>query len=210
MSARQTVTRVARSIRKAGEEFGGYFADVEDADTFEAELTYMLVNQLGAFNSPVWFNCGLAQEYGIHGRAVGSWQWNKTTNQIEEAADSYSRPQLSACFIQSVGDDLMDMADLVKREMRIFKFGSGTGTNFSKIRAEGEKLSSGGTSISVRRGRSSDQGRGRQRSIAAPRARSSRAARRAARPRWSASTWTIPTSSGSSTGRCAKSTRRRS
>src|SRR5436190_16075698 len=94
VSARQTVTRVARSIRKAGEEFGGYFADVEDADTFEAELTYMLVNQLGAFNSPVWFNCGLAQEYGIHGRAVGSWQWNKTTNQIEEAADSYSRPQL--------------------------------------------------------------------------------------------------------------------
>jgi ribonucleoside-diphosphate reductase alpha chain len=146
VSARQTVTRVARSIRKAGEEFGGYFSDVEDADTFEAELTYMLINQLGAFNSPVWFNCGLAQEYGIKGRAVGSWQWNKLTNAIEDAADSYTRPQLSACFIQSVGDDLMDMADLVKREMRIFKFGSGTGTNFSKIRAEGEKLSSGGTS----------------------------------------------------------------
>jgi ribonucleoside-diphosphate reductase alpha chain len=145
-SARQTVTRIARSIRKAGENLGGYFADVEDADAFEAELTHMLINQLGAFNSPVWFNCGLAQEYGITGKPVGNWQWNKTSDRIEETTDSYTRPQLSACFIQSVGDDLMDMADLVKREMRIFKFGSGTGTNFSKIRGEGEKLSSGGTS----------------------------------------------------------------
>ena len=146
VSARQTVTRIARSIRRAGEDFGGYFADVEDADTFESELTHMLINQIGAFNSPVWFNCGLAQEYGITGKPVGNWQWNKLTNQIEETVDSYTRPQLSACFIQSVSDDLMDMADLVKREMRIFKFGSGTGTNFSRIRAEGEKLSSGGTS----------------------------------------------------------------
>ncbi len=146
VSAKQTVTRIARSIRRAGEDFGGYFADVEDADTFEAELTHMLINQIGAFNSPVWFNCGLAQEYGITGPAVGNWQWNKLTDKVEETVDSYTRPQLSACFIQSVCDDLMDMADLVKREMRIFKFGSGTGTNFSKIRAEGEKLSSGGTS----------------------------------------------------------------
>jgi ribonucleoside-diphosphate reductase alpha chain len=146
VSARQTVTRIARSIRKAGQDFGGYFSDVEDADTFEAELTHMLINQIGAFNSPVWFNCGLAQEYDIRGPAVGNWQWNKLTDKVEETIDSYSRPQLSACFIQSVSDDLMDMADLVKREMRIFKFGSGTGTNFSKIRAEGEKLSSGGTS----------------------------------------------------------------
>jgi len=146
VSAKQTVTRIARSLRRAGEDFGGYFADVEDADTFEAELTHMLINQIGAFNSPVWFNCGLAQEYGIKGPAVGNWQWNKLTDKVEETVDSYSRPQLSACFIQSVSDDLMDMADLVKREMRIFKFGSGTGTNFSKIRAEGEKLSSGGTS----------------------------------------------------------------
>jgi ribonucleoside-diphosphate reductase alpha chain len=146
VSAKQTVIRIARTLRKAGEDFGGYFADVEDADTFEAELTHMLISQIGAFNSPVWFNCGLAQEYGIKGPAVGNWQWNKLSGQVEETVDSYSRPQLSACFIQSVSDDLMDMADLVKREMRIFKFGSGTGTNFSKIRAEGEKLSSGGTS----------------------------------------------------------------
>ncbi len=146
VSARQTVTRIARSLRKAGEELGGYFADQDAADAFEAELTHMLVTQVGAFNSPVWFNCGLAQEYGITGKPVGNWDWNRQTNQVQESADSYSRPQLSACFIQSVSDDLMDMADLVKREMRIFKFGSGTGTNFSRIRSEGEKLSSGGTS----------------------------------------------------------------
>jgi ribonucleoside-diphosphate reductase alpha chain len=146
ISARQVVNRLARSIRRAGVEFGGYFASEEDADTFEAELTYMLVTQIGAFNSPVWFNCGLAQEYGILGRPVGNWAWNPATGKVEEAADAYTRPQLSACFIQSVADDLMDIADLVKREMRIFKFGSGTGTNFSRIRAEGEKLSSGGTS----------------------------------------------------------------
>ncbi len=146
VSARQTVTRVARTLRRAGEQMAGLFADAADADTFEAELTYMLVAQIGAFNSPVWFNCGLAQEYGITGRAVGNWAWNPAASRTEEAADAYSRPQLAACFIQSVSDDLMDMADLVKREMRIFKFGSGTGTNFSRIRAEGEKLSSGGTS----------------------------------------------------------------
>jgi ribonucleoside-diphosphate reductase alpha chain len=146
VSARQTVTRIARSLRRAGEDLGGYFASADDADAFEAELTHMLITQVGAFNSPVWFNCGLAQEYGITGKPVGNWEWNKLTNKVQESADSYSRPQLSACFIQSVSDDLMDMADLVKREMRIFKFGSGTGTNFSRIRAEGEKLSSGGTS----------------------------------------------------------------
>ncbi len=144
-SARQPVTRIAHSIRMYGEE-NAYFASPADAETFEAELTYMLIHQLGAFNSPVWFNCGLAQAYGIVGKPVGNWFWNEKTNRIEETVDSYTRPQLSACFIQSVQDDLMDMADLVKREMRIFKFGSGTGTNFSKIRGEGERLSSGGTS----------------------------------------------------------------
>ncbi len=146
VSVKQVVTRVARSLRNAGETFGGYFGNTEDADTFEAELTYMLVTQLGAFNSPVWFNCGLSQEYAIKGSAVGTWFWNEKSGKIEEAGDSYTRPQLSACFIQRISDDLMDMADQVKREMRIFKFGSGTGTNFSRIRAEGEKLSSGGTS----------------------------------------------------------------
>ena len=145
-SARQTVRRIVRTLRRAGEQAGGYFADAADADTFEAELTYMLLAQIGAFNSPVWFNCGLAQEYGIKGKSVGNWAWSAAAGRVEETEDAYTRPQLAACFIQSVSDDLMDMADLVKREMRIFKFGSGTGTNFSRIRAEGEKLSSGGTS----------------------------------------------------------------
>ncbi len=145
VSVRQVIHRVAHTLRDAGEK-DGYFPTPEDADTFEMELTHLLVHQEGAFNSPVWFNCGLAQEYGITGNSVGNYARNQTTGQLEMTNDSYSRPQLSACFIQSVGDDLMDIADLVKREMRIFKFGSGTGSNFSKIRASGENLSSGGTS----------------------------------------------------------------
>src|SRR5688572_19696159 len=88
-SARQTVTRVARTLRRAGEQFGGYFASPEDAEAFEMELTYLLIHQFGAFNSPVWFNCGLAQEYGIQGRAVGNWCWNPRTDTVEEATDAY-------------------------------------------------------------------------------------------------------------------------
>jgi ribonucleoside-diphosphate reductase alpha chain len=145
-SVRQMIRRVARTLRVEGERQGGLFATPEDAEAFEAELTYMLLHQYGAFNSPVWFNCGLAHEYGIAGKPVGNYCWGPDTGAVVEAADAYSRPALSACFIQSVEDDLMDMADLVKREMRIFKFGGGTGSNFSKIRAEGERLSSGGTS----------------------------------------------------------------
>src|SRR5579864_1393325 len=106
----------------------------------------MLIHQYGAFNSPAWFNCGLAEAYGIKGKPVGNWFWNPDTGRVEEAPDAYSHPQISACFIQSISDDLMDIAAGVQREMRLFKFGSGTGTNFSSIRAEGELLSSGGTS----------------------------------------------------------------
>ncbi|MAB91022.1 MAG: ribonucleoside-diphosphate reductase, adenosylcobalamin-dependent [Planctomycetes bacterium] len=145
-SVRQVIDRVARTIREAGDTLGGYFRNEEEATTFEDELTHMLVNQMGAFNSPVWFNCGLAARYDIRGKAVGTWYWNERTGNVEECADSYTRPQLSACFIQSIEDDLLDIADAVKREMRLFKFGSGTGTNFSKIRGEGEKLAGGGTS----------------------------------------------------------------
>ena len=146
VSARQVVVRIARSIREAGQQYGGYFRSTEEAETFEAELSYMLIHQMGAFNSPVWFNCGLAQRYGITGKAVGCWYFDETKGEVAEAPDSYTRPQMSACFIQSVEDDLLDIADAVKREMRLFKFGSGTGTNFSKIRGEGEKLAGGGTS----------------------------------------------------------------
>jgi ribonucleoside-diphosphate reductase alpha chain len=144
-SVRQVVRRIAHTIRVAGEEFGGYFATKKDADTFEAELSFMMTNQYGAFNSPVWFNCGLFHEYGIEGSG-GNWAWQKDTDTVTETANAYSRPQCSACFIQAVNDDLMSIYDLVKSEARLFKYGSGTGSNFSGIRGKQEKLSGGGTS----------------------------------------------------------------
>ncbi len=143
-SVRQVIYRVAHTLRTAGEE-DGYFTTVEDADIFEAELTHLLLTQKGAFNSPVWFNCGLHHEYGIEGSG-GNWSWNAQSGRIEETTNAYSSPQCSACFIQSVDDDLMSIFDLAKNEARLFKYGSGTGTNFSKIRGRQEKLSGGGTS----------------------------------------------------------------
>jgi ribonucleoside-diphosphate reductase alpha chain len=154
-SVRQVTTRIAKTIREVGEELGGYFATPKDADAFEAELTYLLVNQYGAFNSPVWFNCGLFQRYGITGSGGNyavEWEHCKASASspgqapIVETENAYERPQCSACFIQSVDDDLMSMYDLVKSEARLFKYGSGTGTNFSTIRGKQEKLSGGGTS----------------------------------------------------------------
>jgi len=144
-SVRQVVGRIARTIRKAGETFGGYFATSEDAAAFEDELTYLLANQYGAFNSPVWFNCGLYHEYGIQGSG-GNWAWMADADVISETAHAYERPQCSACFIQAVDDDLMSIYDLAKSEARLFKYGSGTGTNFSALRGRQEKLSGGGTS----------------------------------------------------------------
>ncbi|HEY3667460.1 MAG TPA: adenosylcobalamin-dependent ribonucleoside-diphosphate reductase, partial [Polyangiaceae bacterium] len=144
-SVRQVVHRIAHTIRTAGETAGGYFASKKDADTFEAELVWMLANQYGAFNSPVWFNCGLFHEYGIEGSG-GNWAWSETAQKCLETANAYERPQCSACFIQAVDDDLMAIYDLAKNEARLFKYGSGTGSNFSHIRGKQEKLSGGGTS----------------------------------------------------------------
>jgi ribonucleoside-diphosphate reductase alpha chain len=144
-SVRQVVYRLARTIREAGESLGGYFASKKDADSFEAELSWLLVNQYGAFNSPVWFNCGLFHRYGIEGTG-GNWGWDFQADAVSETARAYERPQCSACFIQSVGDDLMGIYELVKNEARLFKYGSGTGTNFSNLRGKQEKLSGGGTS----------------------------------------------------------------
>ncbi|MGE3668844.1 MAG: vitamin B12-dependent ribonucleotide reductase [Polyangiaceae bacterium] len=145
-SVRQVVHRVAHTLRVAGERFGGYFATPADAEVFEQELTFLLVNQYGAFNSPVWFNCGLYHEYGIEGSG-GNWAWKEgTVDAISETPNAYIRPQCSACFIQSVDDDLMSIYELVKHEARLFKYGSGTGTNFSALRGRQEKLSGGGTS----------------------------------------------------------------
>ncbi len=144
-SVRQLIQRVAHTIRDAGEAFGGYFATPEDADAFEMELTDLLVTQRGAFNSPVWFNCGLYHQYGITG-GTGNWYWDFEKNSAAQTENNYDHPQCSACFIQSVDDDLMSIFELIKNEARVFKYGSGTGTNFFKIRGRQEKLSGGGTS----------------------------------------------------------------
>jgi ribonucleoside-diphosphate reductase alpha chain len=150
-SVRQVVYRLAHTIRVAAEGStrgaagGSYFASKADADAFEAELSFLLVNQYGAFNSPVWFNLGLWHEYEIQGSG-GNWAWNADTKGVTETTTAYERPQCSACFIQSVKDDLMSIYELVKSEARLFKYGSGTGSNFSTIRGRQEKLSGGGTS----------------------------------------------------------------
>jgi len=143
-SVRQVVYRIAHTIREAGEA-RGYFPDAEAADTFEAELSFLMVNQYGAFNSPVWFNCGLFHRYGIVGQG-GSWAWDDQAATVLETENAYERPQCSACFIQSVQDDLMSIFDVMKNEARLFKYGSGTGSNFSALRGRQEKLSGGGTS----------------------------------------------------------------
>ncbi|MCA8925101.1 MAG: vitamin B12-dependent ribonucleotide reductase [Planctomycetes bacterium] len=145
-SAEQVVRRITHAVRQAGERQGGYFATAQDAQAFEDELSAMLIRQVGAFNSPVWFNTGLAEAYGIKGNPTGSWAWDEASQTVRETRSSYERPQVSACFIQSVQDDLMDIASGIQREMRLFKFGSGTGGNFSRLRAKDELLSGGGHS----------------------------------------------------------------
>jgi len=144
----QVIHRIAHTIREAGDKFGGYFATKADADAFEAELSFLMVHQVGAFNSPVWFNCGLWAQYGITGSGGNwAWDWNQPkASNVFETKNAYERPQCSACFIQAANDDLMSIYELVKSEARLFKYGSGTGSNFSQIRGRQEKLSGGGTS----------------------------------------------------------------
>jgi ribonucleoside-diphosphate reductase alpha chain len=144
-SVRHVVSRVAHTLRTSGEEMGGYFATADDAEAFEAELTYLLVHQMGAFNSPVWFNCGLFHQYGIKGSG-GNYAVDLQNGTAYKTEDAYTRPQVSACFIQSCNDDLDSIFSLVHDEARVFKYGSGSGTNFSKLRGRSEKLSGGGTS----------------------------------------------------------------
>ncbi|MGH2551446.1 MAG: vitamin B12-dependent ribonucleotide reductase, partial [Thermomicrobiales bacterium] len=147
-SAKQVIHRLAGCWRWWGES-NGYFETAEDAQAFYDELVYMLVNQMAAPNSPQWFNTGLAWAYGITGPAQGHYYVDPDDNTVKHSADAYTRPQPHACFIQSVNDDLVGdggIMDLWVREARLFKYGSGTGTNFSSIRGEGEKLSGGGSS----------------------------------------------------------------
>jgi ribonucleoside-diphosphate reductase alpha chain len=147
-SARQVIGRLAGCWRYWGESHG-YFATSTDAKAFEDELAYMLVHQMAAPNSPQWFNTGLAWSYGITGPAQGHYFVDPADGQLKASEDAYTRPQPHACFIQSANDSLVEpggLMDLWVREARIFKYGSGTGTNFSAVRGEGEPLSGGGTS----------------------------------------------------------------
>ena len=127
----------------------GYFGGEEDARAFYAELVHMLAAQMGAPNSPQWFNAGLHWAYGIAGPSQGHFYCDPATGEVQRSPNAYERPQPHACFIQSVRDDLVNeggIMDLWTREARIFKYGSGTGTNFGTLRAEGESLSGGGRS----------------------------------------------------------------
>ncbi len=146
--ARQVFHRLADCWRQWGQQHG-YFDSREDAQAFYDELCYMLAAQIAAPNSPQWFNTGLFQSYGIKGPPQGHFFVDPTSGELERATSAYERPQPHACFIQSVADDLVGpdgIMDLWEREARLFKYGSGTGSNFSSIRAEGEPLSGGGRS----------------------------------------------------------------
>src|SRR3989339_2234250 len=147
-SMKQVAHRLAGTWRYWGEKYG-YFASPEDAQVFYDELVFMLISQRVAPNSPQWFNTGLYWAYGINGPAQGHHYVDPDTGTLTRATDSYSHPQPHACFIQAVKDDLVNeggIMDLWVREARLFKYGSGTGTNFSTLRGTGEKLSGGGTS----------------------------------------------------------------
>jgi ribonucleoside-diphosphate reductase alpha chain len=140
--ARQLVARVAETIRDWGMK-DGYFRTAEDAATFHDELVHLLLRQNVAFNSPVWFNVGCDR---IEPKSdATNWHWNFTTQQVEFSAVGYTRPQCSACFINSVHDSLDSILTLAKTEGMLFKWGSGTGTNLSPLRSSTEVLSGGGT-----------------------------------------------------------------
>ncbi|SEM46095.1 ribonucleoside-diphosphate reductase class II [Loktanella fryxellensis] len=147
-SARQVFDRLAGAWTYWGWK-GGYFTTEADARAYFDEMRYMLATQRAAPNSPQWFNTGLHWAYGIDGPAQGHYYVDFKTGALTKSTSSYEHPQPHACFIQSVQDDLVNeggIMDLWVREARLFKYGSGTGTNFSSLRGEGEKLSGGGKS----------------------------------------------------------------
>ncbi len=147
-SARQVAHRMANCWKVWGERYQ-YFASAEDAGIFYDELVYSILNQACVPNSPQWFNTGLHESYGITGKPQGHYYVDPADGQLKKSSSAYERPQPHACFILNVEDDLVNdggIMDLWVREARIFKYGSGVGTNFSSIRGDGEKLSGGGTS----------------------------------------------------------------
>jgi ribonucleoside-diphosphate reductase alpha chain len=147
-SVKQVAHRMANCWRVWGERYG-YFASEKDAQVFYEELVYSILNQACVPNSPQWFNTGLHESYGITGKPQGHYYVDPKDSKLKKSTNAYERPQPHACFILSVSDDLVNeggIMDLWTREARIFKYGSGVGTNFSQIRGEGEKLSGGGSS----------------------------------------------------------------
>ncbi|MCH8274872.1 MAG: vitamin B12-dependent ribonucleotide reductase [Armatimonadetes bacterium] len=146
--SRQVFHRLAGCWRQWGEDFG-YFDSEGDTQAFYDEICYMLAKQIAAPNSPQWFNTGLNYAYGITGPPQGHWYVDPATKKLKKSESAYGRPQPHACFILSVKDDLVNpggIMDLWTREARIFKYGSGVGTNFSALRGESEPLSGGGKS----------------------------------------------------------------
>ena len=147
-SARQVFDRLAGAWAYWGWK-GGYFTTEADARAYYDEMRHMLARQMAAPNSPQWFNTGLHWAYGIDGPGQGHFYVDYKTGELTASTSAYEHPQPHACFIQSVADDLVGdggIMDLWVREARLFKYGSGTGTNFSSLRGEGEKLSGGGKS----------------------------------------------------------------
>ena len=143
-SVRQLIHRVARTIANWGVK-DGYFSK-KDGEIFYEELSWLCLNQHGAFNSPVWFNVGLHHEYGVGtDSAKGNWHYDEALGQAKRATSQYEYPQGSACFIQSVDDDLESILQLAQSEGMLFKFGSGTGTDLTPIRSKREGISGGGT-----------------------------------------------------------------
>ncbi|RKX28937.1 MAG: adenosylcobalamin-dependent ribonucleoside-diphosphate reductase, partial [Candidatus Zixiibacteriota bacterium] len=146
--SRQIFNRLAGCWKYWGQKYG-YFDTDHDARVFYDEMCYMLASQIAAPNSPQWFNTGLHYAYGIEGVAQGHFYVDPDTHVLTKSRNAYERPQPHACFIQSVSDDLVNeggIMDLWVREARLFKYGSGTGSNFSSIRGCGESLSGGGNS----------------------------------------------------------------
>ena len=141
-SVRDLIHRVTRTIADWGIE-DGYFASAADGERFYRELTCLCLHQHASFNSPVWFNVGLYPLYGVKGAAC-NWYWDRETDSISQPENPYEYPQGSACFIQSVQDNMEDIMELARSEAMLFKFGSGTGTDLSTLRSHREKLSGGG------------------------------------------------------------------
>jgi len=141
-SVRQLIHRVVRTIADWGLA-DGYFATPDDGERFYRELAWLCLHQCVSFNSPVWFNVGLYHCYGIKG-AMCNWYWDARTQTARQPENPYEYPQASACFIQSVADNMEDIMELARSEAMLFKFGSGTGTDLSTLRSHREKLSGGG------------------------------------------------------------------